>query len=236
MPILKPQGQDLIKFCITVQFHERYLLCTFFSSNLIYCGQKQPIQVKFLDFWVVGWKFTKFQIPYVIFETTSQFSLNFASKKPIKVQISRLSTAQVKFHQICTLIGSFCWKYIKFQLKKYRGVMSHDTEEWCKIWRKTNLLFQKWQEFGEFWSKHTKVSKMCTLIGHFRAKYITFDLKKYRGVIFHDTEESCKIWRKTDLWFGKWHEEFGRFSSEHLKMSKLVLSWGPFVENRKCTS
>ena len=35
-----------------------------------------------------------------------------------------------------------------------------------------------------------------------------FDLKKYRGVIFHETEESCKIWRKTGLRFGKWHEEF----------------------------
>ena len=22
----------------------------------------------------------------------------------------------------------------------------------------------------------------------------------------HDTKECCKIWRKTDLWFGKWHE------------------------------
>ena len=31
------------------------------------------------------------------------------------------------------------------------------------------------------------------------AKYLMFDLKKYRGVIFHDTEEWCKIWRKTDL-------------------------------------
>ena len=24
-------------------------------------------------------------------------------------------------------------------------------------------------------------------------KYLMFDLKKYRGVIFHDAEESCKI-------------------------------------------
>ena len=48
--------------------------------------------------------------------------------------------------------------------------------------------------------------------------YILFQLKKYRGVIFHDTEEWCKIWRKTDLWFGKWHEEFGKFSPEHLKV------------------
>ena len=28
--------------------------------------------------------------------------------------------------------------------------MSHDTEEWCKIWIKTDLLFQKWQEFVNF--------------------------------------------------------------------------------------
>ena len=33
--------------------------------------------------------------------------------------------------------------------------MSHDTEEWCKILRKINLLFQKWQEFGEFWSEYS---------------------------------------------------------------------------------
>ena len=32
--------------------------------------------------------------------------------------------------------------------------MAHDTEEWCKIWRKTDFLFKKWQEFGEFWSEH----------------------------------------------------------------------------------
>ena len=99
----------------------------------------------------------------------------------------------------CSLLGTFCWKYIKFQLNKYRGVRPHDKEDWCKIWRKTNLLFQKWQEFCEFWSDHSKISKTCTLIGPFRAKYIQLDLKKYRGVIFYDTEESCKIWRKTDL-------------------------------------
>ena len=42
--------------------------------------------------------------------------------------------------------------------------------------------------------------------------------------------------KKTDLWFGKWHEEFGKFSSEHLKVSKLVFSWDPFVQSRKCMS
>ena len=78
--------------------------------------------------------------------------------------------------------------------------MSHDNKDWCKILRKTDLLFQKWQEFGEFWFEHSRVPKIYTFIGPFCGKYITFDLKKYRGVIFHDTKESCKVWRKTGLW------------------------------------
>ena len=49
----------------------------FFSSNLIYFGQKQPTEVKFLDFWVVGWKFTKFLVSYL--KPRVSFSLNFAS-------------------------------------------------------------------------------------------------------------------------------------------------------------
>ena len=52
------------------------------------------------------------------------------------------------------------------------------------------------------------------------AKYL-FDLKKYRGVIFHDTEGWCKIWKKTDLWFGKWHKEYGKFPPEEFKVSQL---------------
>ena len=68
----------------------------------------------------------------------------FGQKGIIKVQNFRLSTAHAEFHQICTFIGSFCWKYIKFQLRKYRGVMSHDIEERCKIWRKIDFLFHKW--------------------------------------------------------------------------------------------
>ena len=64
------------------------------------------------------------------------------------------------------------------------------------------ICFKKWQEFGEFWSEHSKVSKICTLTCPFWAKFITFDLRKSKEELhFHDTEEWCKIWRKTDLWF-----------------------------------
>ena len=57
--------------------------------------------------------------------------------------------------------------------------------------------------------------------------------KKYRGVIFDHIEEICKIWRKTDVSFGKWHEKFDKFSPEHLKVSEFGLWWDPFVQSRK---
>ena len=46
-------------------------------------------------------------------------------------------------------------------------------------------------------------TQMFNLMGCIWEKYIVFELKKYRGVIFDDTKERCKIWRKTDLWFDK---------------------------------
>ena len=63
-----------------------------------------------------------------------------------------------------------------------------------------------------------------------------FELKKYRGVILHDTTVWCKVWRKTDFWFGKWHEEFGKYSPEHTQFTKLGLSLDPFIQCRKCMS
>ena len=44
--------------------------------------------------------------------------------------------------------------------------------------------------------------------------------------MFNCTEDWCKIWRQTDLYFLKWHEEFGKFSPEHVRKSKnWVFSW-----------
>ena len=102
-------------------------------------------------------------------------------------------TPRVKLYQICTLIGSFCWKYKNFQLKNCSRVMYHDIEDWCKIWRKTDLLFQKWQEFGKFKSEHSKVSKIFTLIYHVRATYITFDLKSREVLSFMTLKSHVKF-------------------------------------------
>ena len=54
--------------------------------------------------------------------------------------------------------------------------------------------------------------------------------------MFDGIEDWCKIWRKTDLHFQKWHEEFHKFSPEHLKVSKFGLWWEPFVQSRKWMS
>ena len=96
-------------------------------------------------------------------------------------------------------------------MKKYRRVMSLDTEEWCKIWR-------KFGEFGEF-------SLMC----YFCQKYIMFDTKNYRGVVYRNTEEKCKTWLGTDLRVEKWHEEFeecwtNTWKSQNLHFNGLRLT------------
>ena len=100
-----------------------------------------------------------------------------------------------------------------------------------KNWFSVSKITRIWSIFT--WA--FEILKISTLTGSLCAKYITFGLKKYREVISHNTEW-CKILRKTNLWFGKWHEGYGKFSPEHLKVSKLGLWWGPFVQSRKCMS
>ena len=128
-----------------------------FSSNITYFWQKYPIKVWIFRLFTTQVKIN--QISHVIFRTKSSsnfgwrsvwwemmllyfFSCNcawFGQNESIKVQNFRLSTANVKFHQICTLIGSLKNKILD---KKCREVISHDPEDWCKIWRKTDV-FQK---------------------------------------------------------------------------------------------
>ena len=59
---------------------------------------------------------------------------------------------------------------------------------------------QNWhKEFDKLWPEDSKVSVIFTLMSFFWVKYQFFKLKKYRGVIFHETEERCKIWRGIDF-------------------------------------
>ena len=105
--------------------------------------------------------------------------------------------------------------------------MYYNTEEWCKIRKENDLWFEKLhEEFGEF-DPTLKSIKICTIMGSFWAKYIMFELKTYRGVMHHYTEDRCKLRRKITCVFlndiGIWWT-----SSEHSKILKFAL-WETFL-------
>ena len=94
--------------------------------------------------------------------------------------------------KIGILMGSFNWDLKKYELNTQE--LCHDNKKLRKIWRRTDLSFQSWhEEFDKFWPEHLIVSNNFILMGSFWAKYILFKLKKYRGVIFHETEEGYKF-------------------------------------------
>ena len=51
----------------------------------------------------------------------------------------------------------------------------------------------------------------------FQAKYIMFELKKYIGIIFHETEVGYKIYKGIDLSF---QIDIGKFTNFGLSTSK----------------
>ena len=62
--------------------------------------------------------------------------------------------------QILHFGGLLLTNDIKFQLRKYRRVISHETEEWWKVYRKNNFWFQIWhEELDEFLPNQSKVWK-----------------------------------------------------------------------------
>ena len=125
-------------------------------------------------------------------------------------------------------MGSFCKNHIKFDLKMYRRVISHDTEEWCKVKRKTDLWFQVWhEEFCEFSPDHSKVQKFH-FDGPFLSKVYEVWAKKYRGVTFYDTKQWWKIWINFDsvVWKIAWG--IGWTFIRALKSLKIVHWWALF--------
>ena len=140
-----------------------------------------------------------------------------------------------KFFQNCYFHGILLSKVENAWATTYRGVTSNDTEEWWKIWRGIDLLFQNWhKEFDEFWLENSKVSKIYTLMGCIWPKYIMCDLKRYRGIISGSTEYWCKIWRKTDLWFGTWHEwRIGQIFTRAHRILKIGTFIGSFYTKWK---
>ena len=119
----------------------------------------------------------------VIFDCTQDWCKVWRRKTGLCFQkltwgIRQIFTRALESLQIGTLIACFYLKLKMYELKIYRGVICHENEEWCKNWRGTDLSVQNWhEEFDEFWPEHSKISKICTLMGFFWTKYM-FELKK----------------------------------------------------------
>ena len=107
------------------------------------------------------------------------------------------------------LMGSFCAKYARLEPQKDRGVAFYDTEQWCKMWISPYLMFSKmaWG-IGLTFIRALKSLKNYTLMRYFCLKCM-FQLENFIGILCRETEQWCKIYRKTDSWLAKWHKEFG---------------------------
>ena len=75
-------------------------------------------------------------------------------------------------------------------------------------------------------------------MGRLWPKYIMRVLTKFRGVTFDSTEDWCKIWRKTDFFFQKGYEEFGKFSqpekSKSKSKSKQKFTYNNQIDQMQC--
>ena len=93
-----------------------------------------------------------------------------------------------------TSLDYFCSKYLRFELKKYRWVIFHHTEQWCKIWINPHIVVSK-MAWGIGWTfiRELKSLKNCTLMGSFCPKTIMFQLENFGGIMFRDTKRWCKI-------------------------------------------
>ena len=98
-----------------------------------------------------------------------------------KIDMRNLPT----FHQstfrgwkIGALMGSFYAMKKMYEFKIHMGFMCHGNKEWRKNWKEIDLSVQNWHEgFHEFWPVHSKISKICTLMGCFWPNYMVLELK-----------------------------------------------------------
>ena len=73
------------------------------------------------------------------------------------------------------------WDFDGVLLSKVENLWAENLQESFVSWQWKMMqdLKRNWhEEFDEFWPQHSKISKMCTLMGFFWTKYILFELKR----------------------------------------------------------
>ena len=156
----------------------------FLAQRSYTLDKNSPLKLKFLDFWVVRWKLTKF--PMSCLKLQVSFSLNFASLfRVMRDNFSVLFLAEtlyyfdesaknylerIKVPNFRHSISPNLYIDRLILLKAYK-ISAKKVQRSCVSWhwRFMQNLNKNWfVVFGEFWSEHSKVSKICILIGPFR--------------------------------------------------------------------
>ena len=120
----------------------------FCSLNLLYFGQKEPMERKFSHFWVVGWKFTIFLMWYLKLQVT--FSLiNFALLCSVKLFCTSLAET---FYDLDKRNPSKCkitdfrlltfFDYRLLLLKVHKISAKKGIEELCLVTLKSDAKFK----------------------------------------------------------------------------------------------
>ena len=106
--------------------------------------------------------------------------------------ILQIFTRELESVKIGTLIRSFCRKW------RVENVWASNLQWSCvsRQWRVTQKFKRNWLVVlkltwtSQILPEHSKsLKKIFVLIGSLWPKYILFELQKYRGVIFYDTED-----------------------------------------------
>ena len=183
-------------------------------ENLHFCGLLLSKACKSLD--------EKVQKSYVswhwrVMQSLKKKKLTLGSKTDMKSLVNfNARRGQVwKFAHLC---ASFVESILCLSQKS--------TEELCGITLKNDAKFEEDLNCALKNDMRNLVNfdpapeslNIFTLMGSFWPKYIMFELMKYRGVMRHYTENWFKYWRKNDLRFHKWNEEFGEL---HRNTQKL---------------
>ena len=105
---------------------------------------------------------------------------------------------QLKVSNIFILMCSFWAKYILFELKKTEELSFMKLRRDTKFGKESTCCLKIGIRNLTNFDQSASKSQRFYFNGLLLMKVYIFELKKYRGVICHDTEEWWKIWRKTD--------------------------------------
>ena len=205
----------------------RHNSSAFFLAEILYTFNKKPIKLQIWWNWKSKiWHFDGL-LSSKYYKELSLMTLRSDAKFKEKLTCSfKYNTRNfVNFHPTSqksvdfTAMSYFCLKYMRFELKKYRGIIFHDTEQWCKMWINPDILVSK-MAWGIGWTfiRALKSLKNYTLMGSFCSKHM-FQLENFKGIMYHETEG----WSKKS-WFVAWKKS-------ELKIKKFALWWDSFVQS-----